>query len=177
MGFQICTVGGLVVFKLPAKSPTGSIIRPMHLSDNSTRRQTHLHPKEPNIRPSLKHSRQDGSIPKLASVYPQESEKRKKKNLTQSQLLKPHLRLCEHADVCMQRLTGCFPEGSDEAPPFPAPQHWEGVGEVNQVSSVAPTHQSKPSSRQRPPQINLPVTLHLDCINVELGPITAIGRT
>ena len=35
----------------------------------------------------------------------------------------------------------------------------------------------QPSSSQRPQQINLPVTLHLDCINVELGPITAIGRT
>lgn len=35
----------------------------------------------------------------------------------------------------------------------------------------------QPSSRQRPQQINLLVTLHLDCINVELGPITAIGRT
>lgn len=35
----------------------------------------------------------------------------------------------------------------------------------------------QPSSRQRPQQINLPVTLHLDCINVELGPITPIGRT
>lgn len=37
--------------------------------------------------------------------------------------------------------------------------------------------QEQPSSRQRPQQINLPVTLHLDCINVELGPIKAIGRT
>lgn len=45
-------------------------------------------------------------------------------------------------------------------------------------SSSACTHcRSKPSSRRRPQQINLPVTLHLDCINVELGPITAIGRT
>lgn len=49
----------------------------------------------------------------------------------------------------------------------------------DQVSSGgACTHcHGKPSSRRRPQQINLPVTLHLDCINVELGPITAIGRT
>lgn len=52
-----------------------------------------------------------------------------------------------------------------------------GAEERNQVSTEAPTHLEQPSSRQRPRQINLPVTLHLDCINVELGPITAIGRT
>lgn len=52
-----------------------------------------------------------------------------------------------------------------------------GVAEGNQVSAEAPTHRSNLHQGNAPQQINLPVTLHLDCINVELGPITAIGRT
>ena len=51
-----------------------------------------------------------------------------------------------------------------------------GCGRATQAS--APNHPlpRQHSSRQQLQQINLPLTVHLDWINLELGAITAIGR-
>lgn len=38
------------MFKLPTKSPTGRIIRPVHLSNNRTGRKMHLYLKDPGDR-------------------------------------------------------------------------------------------------------------------------------